>query len=62
MSNTPSQRKVVKFDEIETDLQAGWLFRQGVKVKLREQLVVVLSALLERAGEIVTREELQRWV
>jgi TolB-like protein/tetratricopeptide (TPR) repeat protein len=36
------------------------LYNRGVKVRLRGQLFEVLSALLERAGEVVTREELQR--
>jgi TolB-like protein len=60
MPDISSQPRIVRFDEIEIDLQAGWLIRQGVKVKLRGQFVVVLSALLEHAGEVVTREEFQR--
>ena len=53
-------KKTVRFGELEVDVQAGCLYRRGVKVRLREQLFTVLSVLLERAGEVVTREELQR--
>jgi len=53
-------QKVIRFGEFEVDLQAGRLFKRGVKVRLRDQLFVVLSMLLEHAGEVVTREELQR--
>jgi len=41
-------------------LRAGSLSKHGAKIRLREQLFVVLSMLLEHAGEVVTREELQR--
>ena len=52
--------KVVRFGEFEAELEAGCLYRQGVKVRLREQVFEVLSVLLEHAGDVVTREELQR--
>jgi len=60
MPNTVSSQKLLRFGEFEADLQAGLLFKRGVKVRLREQLFVVLSMLLEHAGELVTREELQK--
>jgi TolB-like protein/Flp pilus assembly protein TadD len=60
MSDTLSPQKVIRFGEFEVDLRAGCLFKQGVKVRLREQLFQVLSVLLEHAGEVVTRGELQK--
>jgi TolB-like protein/tetratricopeptide (TPR) repeat protein len=60
MPEAVSPKKVIRFGEFEADLQAGCLFKQGVKVRLRQQVFAVLSALLEHAGEVVTREELQR--
>ena len=60
MSGGSSPRKVLRFGEFEVDLPAGRLFKRGVRVRLREQLFQALSVLLERAGEVVTREELQR--
>jgi DNA-binding winged helix-turn-helix (wHTH) protein len=49
-----------RFGIYEADLRSGELKRDGVKVKLQEQPFQVLMVLLERAGEIVTREELQQ--
>lgn len=43
----------------EIDLDAGELFKSDRRVALQEQPFRVLSMLLERPGELVTREELQ---
>jgi Tol biopolymer transport system component/DNA-binding winged helix-turn-helix (wHTH) protein len=51
---------VVRFDVFEVDLRAGELRKQGRRVKLQEQPFRVLSLLLERSGQIVTRDELRR--
>jgi TolB-like protein len=59
MTDRASPKKV-SFGEFEADLQAGCLFKHGVKVRLRPQSFLVLTMLLEHAGEVVTREELQR--
>jgi DNA-binding winged helix-turn-helix (wHTH) protein len=50
----------IRFGIFEVDLQAGELRRQGYKVKLQEQPFQVLVMLLERPGEVLTREELQK--
>jgi TolB-like protein len=60
MTETISSPRVVRFGDFEVDLQSGCLFKQGVKIRLRGQVFVALSALLEHAGEVVTREQLQR--
>ena len=49
----------VQFGLFELDLQARELRKSGVKIKLNDQPFQVLTVLLERPGEIVTREELQ---
>jgi DNA-binding winged helix-turn-helix (wHTH) protein/Tol biopolymer transport system component len=49
----------VQFGVFEVDLRAGELRRNGSKVKLQEQPFQILSLLLERPGEVITREELQ---
>ncbi len=49
----------IRFGIFEVDLQAGELRKQGFKIKLQEQPFQVLVMLLERPGEVVTREELQ---
>ncbi len=48
-----------RFGVFELDLRAGELRRQGLKVKLQEQPFQVLAQLLEKPGEVVTREELR---
>src|SRR5205814_2938649 len=50
----------IRFGIFEVDLQAGELRKQGYKVKLQEQPFQLLVMLLERPGESVTREELQK--
>src|SRR5205807_9771194 len=50
----------MRFGVFEVDLQAGELRRQGFKVKLQEQPFQVLVMLLDRPGDVVTREELQK--
>src|ERR1700752_4447233 len=42
------------------EVHGGELRRQGVRLRLQEQPLQVLLLLLERAGEIVTREELKK--
>jgi len=57
MSANPSS-SIVRFGTFEVNMQTGELRHAGLKVKLQEQPFQVLVALLERPGEIVTREEL----
>src|SRR6201984_2976364 len=58
MSGDPLS-SIVRFGTFELNLRAGELLRRGQKIKLQEQPLQVLAALLERPGEIVTREELR---
>jgi DNA-binding winged helix-turn-helix (wHTH) protein len=48
-----------KFADFAVDARAGELFRRGKKIKLQHQPMQVLLVLLEKPGEIVTREELR---
>jgi DNA-binding winged helix-turn-helix (wHTH) protein len=50
---------VYRFGVFELDGNSGELRRGGVKQKLQDQPLHVLLALLERPGEVVTREDLQ---
>jgi len=49
---------ILRFGIFEVNRQTGELRRKGQKVKLQDQPFQVLAALLERPGEVVTREEL----
>src|SRR5271165_6696246 len=50
----------LRFGIFEVDLHAGELHKSGVKIKLHRQPFQVLAMLLERPGEVVTREEIQQ--
>jgi TolB-like protein/DNA-binding winged helix-turn-helix (wHTH) protein len=53
-------RHIVSFGAFEADLPARELRKQGLKIRLQDQPFQVLTILLERPGELVTREELHR--
>src|SRR5262245_59995505 len=50
----------VSFGTFEADLRSGELRKDGIRVRLEGQPFQVLAALLERPGQLVTREELQK--
>src|ERR1700688_753865 len=50
----------LRFGVFEMDLGTGELRKHGVQVRLQKQPFQVLAMLLEHAGEVVTREELQK--
>ena len=60
MPNSGLVSSVVRFDAFEVDLRAGELRKDGRRIKLQEQPFRILSLLLERSGELVTREELRQ--
>jgi len=51
---------VIRFGVFEAEPRSGELRKHGVRVRLRDQSFQVLLLLLERPGQMVTREELQR--
>src|ERR1700692_2626704 len=51
---------IVRFGNFEVDLPSGELRRGGLKVKLSGQPFEVLVTLLEKPGQVVTREELHQ--
>src|SRR5487761_168926 len=58
MSEPSPPPRVVSFGVYQVDLCAGELHKNGVKVKLSDQPFRLLTILLERAGEVITRQEL----
>src|SRR5689334_16983441 len=52
--------RVIRFAEYEADLRSGELWRQGHRLKLQDKPFQVLAALLQKPGELVTREELRQ--
>ncbi len=59
MPSLPASQ-LVRFDVFELDLRAGELRNGGIRIRLQEQPLLVLQTLLEKPGEVVTREELQQ--
>src|SRR5271157_3985220 len=55
----PSAR-IFRFGRFEADAARGTLSRGGLRVRLQEQPFRVLIWLLERPGEILTREDLRQ--
>src|SRR5271167_3367888 len=57
----PSNReaRLLRFGVFEVDLEAGELRKHGARIRLQEQPFQVLTALLLKAGEVVTRDELR---
>lgn len=55
----PGDRSVYRFGQFEADLRAWKLRRNGAPVDLQDLPFHVLAALLERPGELITREELR---
>lgn len=51
---------IYRFGLFEVDAASNTLMRKGLRVKIQEQPFRVLLLLLERPGEIVTREELRQ--
>ena len=49
-----------RFGVFEVNLQARELRKHGVRVRLRGQPFAILAMLLERAGEVITREEMRK--
>ena len=52
--------RILGFGVFELDRQTGELRRQGVKVPLQEQPLRLLGLLLERPGELISREEIEK--
>jgi Tol biopolymer transport system component/DNA-binding winged helix-turn-helix (wHTH) protein len=62
MEKVDHSAQIVRFGVFEANLGSGELHKHGVKVPLPGQPFQVLAILLERSGELVTREELRRQV
>jgi cholera toxin transcriptional activator len=52
--------RIARFGVFELDLAAAELRKSGAKLRLQEQPFQVLALLLDRAGDVVTREELRQ--
>jgi len=62
LATQPRPRERVVFGDYELDCRTGELRRNGDTLKPQPQPAKVLSILVSRAGEVVTREELSEQV
>ncbi|MBZ5719678.1 MAG: winged helix-turn-helix domain-containing protein [Acidobacteriia bacterium] len=60
MPQANSARRVVRFGVFEVDLAAGELRKSGARVRLQEQPFQILALLLERPGDVVSREDVRQ--
>lgn len=60
MASPGRASQVIRFDVFQVDLRAGELYKAGRKIKLQIQPFQALALLLERPGEVVTREEFEK--
>ena len=56
----PNPGSVICFAAFEVELRSGELRKRGRTIKLQDQPFLVLAVLLERPGEVVTRDELRK--
>jgi DNA-binding winged helix-turn-helix (wHTH) protein len=60
MSSPSRSTGIARFDVFEVDLRAGELYKAGGKLKLQVLPFQALVMLLERPGEVITREEFEK--
>src|SRR5499427_5162530 len=51
--------ETLRFGIFEVDLRAGELCKQGKRIRVQDQPFQVLTILLKRTGQVVSREELR---
>ena len=59
MHANESAPMLLRFGVFEADVHTGELTKQGKRIRLQEQPFQLLVMLLEKPGEVVTREELR---
>jgi DNA-binding winged helix-turn-helix (wHTH) protein len=62
MEQAPKPIRRVRFGEFEVDFLERCLYRQGLKIKISERPLQVLSVLVARHGEIARRDEFQQTI
>lgn len=60
MQNSNLTAKIIRFGSYQLDACAGQLTKRGHRIRLQDQPLRILTLLLERDGELVTREELRK--
>lgn len=56
---TDNRRPAVRFGPYEVNFRAGELRKNGIRIRIQAKPLAVLAALVESAGEVVSREQLR---
>jgi DNA-binding winged helix-turn-helix (wHTH) protein len=62
MGNSAQTEPLLRFQDLQVNLETGEVWKAGVRLKVQDQPFKVLTALLQRPGQIVTREELRQLI
>jgi DNA-binding winged helix-turn-helix (wHTH) protein len=54
--------RYVRFGNFQIDLQREELYQEGQRIKMQAQLYRALLLLVSRAGEIISRQEVRKWL
>jgi Tol biopolymer transport system component/DNA-binding winged helix-turn-helix (wHTH) protein len=60
MEELTTAKRVLRFGLYEVDFASQELRKSGIKIKIQDQPFQILALLLERPGQIITREEIQK--
>src|SRR5271154_1487927 len=60
MEPSQARTRLVAFDRFQVDLASGRLLKNGRRIRLQPQPFRMLELMLERPGELITREEVCR--
>ena len=60
MEELTTAKRVLRFGLYEVDFASQELRKSGIRIKIQDQPFQILALLLERPGQIVTREEIQK--
>ncbi|TDI35643.1 MAG: hypothetical protein E2P02_27525 [Acidobacteria bacterium] len=58
LGDITAERKTIRFGRFDLDRENGALRKDGRRLKLAGKPIQILEALLEKPGEVVSREEL----
>jgi serine/threonine-protein kinase len=62
VTNSVRTEPVVRFHDFQVNIETGELWKAGVRLKMQDQPFKVFAALLQRPGQVVTREELRQLI
>src|SRR5688572_10181498 len=60
MDLTAERRMIVRFEGFELDTRSGELRFKGEKIPLQEKPLRILQRLVDRPGDVVTRDDLRQ--